>query len=139
MRAPEAAPLLSPATKDDSHVIRMTAAKALATIGGEEACRMAMSLLEDEDPRVRLSAVTALGEIGLADSIDRLVEVIFGDDDEEIRAWAAWSLGEIGDFRAVEHLQEACVKCPSAVRDKALDSLEQVFGIGGGGDGKDDV
>jgi HEAT repeat protein len=132
MRTPESAPLLSPALKDESHVVRMAAAKALATIGGDEACRMALALLEDKHPQVRLSAVTSLGEIGLADALDQLVDVIFGEDDEEIRAWAAWSLGEIGDSRAVEHLQEACIKCPPAVREKALDSLEQVFGIGTG-------
>ena len=138
MRNPEAVPLLGPALKDESAVVRMTVAKALATIGGEEACLMASSLLEDEDPRVRLAAVTALGEIGLADALDRLVEVLFGEDGEEIRAWAAWSLGEISDRRAIEPLQEACLRCPPAVRDKALDSLEQVFGIGRG-DGEGEI
>jgi HEAT repeat protein len=115
----------------------METAKSLGKIGGLEACRMASSLLDDPDPRVRLAAVTALGEIGLPEGLDRLVEVVFGGDDEEIRAWAAWSLGEIGDIRAIEHLQEACVKCPPKVRDKALDSLVEVFGMGGGqGDGE---
>ena len=141
MGASGALPLLLPALKDDGPVVRMEAAKALAKIGGEEACRMAASLLDDPDPRVRLSAVTSLGEIGLAEALDRLVEVLFGEDEEEIRAWAAWSLGEIDDIRAIEPLQEACVKCPPKVREKALDSLEEVFGMGraagkngGGGD-----
>jgi len=138
MRAPEAAELLKPALEDQSHVVRMTAAKSLATLGGEEAFRMALTLVEDEHPQVRLSAVTALGVIGLEDALDRLVEVMFGEDDEEIRAWAAWSLGEIGDLRAVEHRQEAGVKCPPMVQEKALDSLEQVFGIGSN-DRKDEV
>jgi len=110
-------------------------------LGGAGAGRVAVSRREDADPRVRLAAVTALGEIRIVDALDQLVEVLFSEDEEEIRAWAAWSLGEIGDVRAIGPLQEACVQCPPKVREKALDSLEEVFGMGrdhqragGGGD-----
>ena len=78
---------------------------------------------------MRLTAVTALGEIGNVTALEPLVEVMFGQDEEEIRAWAAWSLGELGDARAVDHLMKAYKTCPMEVMKKAKASLEEIFGV----------
>ncbi|NYT01815.1 MAG: HEAT repeat domain-containing protein [Methanosarcinales archaeon] len=120
---------LGVALEDEEPQVREQVLHSLARIRGPEACRLAAGALRDPDERVRLAAVTALGEIGLADPLQALIEVMLGDDHEEIRAWAAWSLGEIRDPRAVGPLKEACASGPEPVRNKAMDSLREVFGL----------
>ncbi|MDM7912685.1 MAG: HEAT repeat domain-containing protein, partial [Methanotrichaceae archaeon] len=118
---------LAHSLKDSEPMVREAALKSLARIRSEGACDLALSALKDEDYRVRLTAVTSLGEIGQSKALEPLVDVMFGQDEQEIRAWAAWSLGEIGDPRAVEPLRRAYKTCPVEVMKKAKDSLLEVF------------
>lgn len=120
---------LARALKDPETIVRTEALKSLGKVRGEEACHLALGALKDEDSSVRLTAVTALGEMGDVAALDTLVEVMFGQDEEEIRAWAAWSLGELGDARAVDHLMKAYKTCPMEVMKKAKASLEEIFGL----------
>jgi HEAT repeat protein len=120
---------LGKSLKDRQPAVSSEALKSLSRIKGEQACRLSLDALKDEDASVRLNAVTALGEIGHSLALDHLVEVMFGQDELEIRAWAAWSLGEIGDDRAIEHLIKAYKTCPMDVMKKARASLEEVFRV----------
>jgi len=120
---------LAKALRDSEPTVRTEALKSLGKARGEQACRLSLSALKDEDCSVRLTAVTTLGEIGNVAALDPLVEVMFGQDEEEIRAWAAWSLGELGDARAADHLMKAYKTCPMEVMKKAKASLEEIFGV----------
>jgi len=120
---------LARALRDSEPTVRTEALKSLGKARGEQACRLALSALKDEDCSVRLTAVTTLGEISNVAALDPLVEVMFGQDEEEIRAWAAWSLGELGDARAVDHLMKAYKTCHMEVMKKAKASLEEIFGV----------
>jgi hypothetical protein len=78
---------------------REEALKALAVRPDEQAVKLFLAALEDEDARVRRDAARALGELGVAD--ERVVGSLLAtledeDEDAEVRERAARALGELG-------------------------------------------
>lgn len=55
-----------------------------------------VALLQDEDPRMRLTAAQALGKIAAPDAADALVQRL-EDADPAVRAMSAWALGNLGE------------------------------------------
>lgn len=54
------------------------------------------TLLKDQDPQVRLTAVQALGKIAVPDTVPVLLHSLH-DDDPAVRAMSAWALGNLGE------------------------------------------
>ena len=55
-----------------------------------------LSSLLDENPLVRLAAVEAAGELGLASARTILFQVLEEEEDDEITSAAIWSLSQVG-------------------------------------------
>ncbi len=96
----EAVPLVERALSDDDPGVRTGAIRTLARLRGEKAAEVMLAHLEDEDPRLRASAMASL--LGGPDAegrrrADRTLTELVADDDPEIRAEAARALGHVGD------------------------------------------
>ena len=91
----------------------------------------------DPDPRLRLSAVRALGQVGqgLADTKPTVVEpltIATTDQDGQVRESAARALGRIGDAQAARALIDLLEDPKESVRStaaQALDRLARAQGI----------
>jgi hypothetical protein len=81
--------------------------------------------LEDEDSRVRMEAVEALGDIGDSRAVDPLIEAL-SDEDETVRWKAAVALGDIADPKAVDPLIGALKDEHYWVRKDAARSLGDI-------------
>jgi len=55
-----------------------------------------IELLQDEDPRIRLTAAQALGKIAAPDTAGALLRSL-DDADPSVRAMSAWALGRLGE------------------------------------------
>ena len=76
-------------------------------------------------PELRMAAANALGGVGDADTVPKLVER-FGDADPRVRARAARACGEIDDARAVEPLTGLLGDRKAAVRREAAEALGRI-------------
>jgi HEAT repeat protein len=82
-----------------------------------------LSLSEDADPVVRISAINGMGHIGTAEAIDRIVSFL-SKDDPEIRKAAVVSLGDAG--RCSDELVKAFGDPDPWVRFYAVKSVAAV-------------
>jgi len=91
--------LLRDALGADSADTRLAACRALGSIGataaGSAHALMELACNRDEEERVRLRAVWALGEIGTDQSVDRLAAV-FTEEGGTIALWIAEAFGRMG-------------------------------------------
>ncbi len=55
-----------------------------------------LSMLVNEDPRIRKAAVQAAGELMIADARPILLDMLSEDEDEDVVSAAIWSLSQIG-------------------------------------------
>ncbi len=62
--------------------------------------------LSQPDPGLRATAAMSIGEAGIGESTDRLVDALRNDVDREVRKAAAYALGLVGDPSAVGALLE---------------------------------
>jgi len=110
--------------------VRCNAARAVREIvppgSGAEVIVPLTGLLTDDDDRVRLAAVGALGKIGRPECLGFLINAL-QDKMPLIRSQAALSLGKLGDPAAVNHLIDALrvEKIPVAISAivKALETM----------------
>jgi HEAT repeat protein len=56
---------------------------------------LVLSMLENEEPDLRMEAARAAGELEASQAVPRLVELL-NDDDPDVRTSAIWSLSQIG-------------------------------------------
>ena len=91
---------------EKSHTKRL-AIEILGDIGDPSTAPAIRKLLEDEDPRIVLEAVRALGKIRDPESSHKIVEILREHEEPAIRAEAAEALGKIGDAKTVDHIIEA--------------------------------
>ena len=89
------------ALKDDSPIVRATAARALLSMPGDEAAGALLPLLQDKDEFVRQETAYALGETRSRVAVPALVTSLERDKKESVRGAAAVALGNIGDEAAV--------------------------------------
>lgn len=114
---------------------RHDAVRLYAALG--DADRLAL-LMKDEDPLVRRSAVSALAEQHIPESVSNLVMALV-DEDPDVRIAAASGLGEIGGAEAVEPLilslddEDPWVRCASLRSlgriggERPLDAIERLI------------
>ncbi|MBI5723330.1 MAG: HEAT repeat domain-containing protein [Planctomycetes bacterium] len=77
---------------------------------GNPATPELVSLLNNENDKIRFFAVDFLGSVGDARAVDPLIQVLEKDNEAGIRFYAVISLGNLGDKRAVEPLIRALQK-----------------------------
>jgi HEAT repeat protein len=84
---------------NDYPPIALSAAGAIAEIGGNDALRGLIAGLRHEDELVRSASAWALGRMGDERAIEPLLKAI-RESDEFLRTDIAWALGQIGGIRA---------------------------------------
>ena len=94
------APLL-PALKDPSPMVRVTAAKAILSIGADESAAALLPLLNDKDEFVRREAAYALGLTRSRNATAAFSDRLLNDKEDGVRGAAAVALGQIADEAAV--------------------------------------
>ncbi|MCJ7696439.1 MAG: HEAT repeat domain-containing protein, partial [Anaerolineaceae bacterium] len=90
----------------------------------EEISELNKALL-NQDRKMRINAVNALGKIGNADVVELLIKAM-KDVDFGVRAFAAEALGKIGDERALDPLIQALNDAYYAVRRDAATALGEL-------------
>jgi HEAT repeat protein len=81
--------------------------------------------LWDNDKKVRLAAIEALGKIGDRHAYDHLVRML-SDQDHDVRFACVAALGTLGDHRAIGPLSEACNDKNGFVRAIAQEMVEKL-------------
>lgn len=107
----------------DRPELRLAAATVLGRLGGDNTVQALRSRFDDPDPRVRVRAVRACGQIGAKSAVGDLTELVTDADHASIRREAAEALGMIGDTRAVGSLSRTLEDPSSDVRRAAISSL----------------
>jgi len=103
--------------------IALSAAGALAQIGGEEAFEGLMAGLKDDDEMIRSASVWALGKMGDSRAVDALMDLARSAD-LLLRRDIAWALGQIGGMPARLALGRLCQRDPDhAVRREAARAI----------------
>ena len=100
LRAPAEFPMnqasrIAALLKDKDRDVRMTAAKALGSLGAKEQAPAIVERLKDEDPDVRRAAVEALGTLGAKEQAPAIVERL-KDEDSDVHLAAFEALGKLG-------------------------------------------
>jgi HEAT repeat protein len=101
MRLAAASRAALPALQDGAAIIRVTAAKAILSIGNEESVPYLLPLLNDKDEFVRREAAYALGLTRSRSATAALSERLLNDKEDGVRGAAAVALGQISDEAAV--------------------------------------
>ncbi len=117
---------------NDNPPIALSAAGAIAEIGGEEAFTGLVDGLKHEDEYIRSASIWALGKMGDERAIDSLL-TIMRECDAFLRADIAWSLGQIGGIRARQLLEALCQNdADLGVRREAAKAILQGAVLGQG-------
>jgi HEAT repeat protein/cyclophilin family peptidyl-prolyl cis-trans isomerase len=82
-----------------------------------------LSLIADEEARVRRRAALAIGRTRLSEGIAPLLPVLAGDAEPEVRQMAAFALGLLGDAGAADPLQAALKDPEPLVQGRAAEAL----------------
>jgi HEAT repeat protein len=110
--------------KDKSQHERWTRVIALEKFG-KPAVDYLHKALDDEDKWVRYMAADALGNIGDARSIERLIPLL-NDQDQDVRFATAYALGNIGNLSAEQALTQTCSRDNCFVRVAAEEALAKL-------------
>lgn len=101
MRLAAASRAALPGLQDVAPIIRVTAAKAILSIGNEESAGQLLPLLNDKDEFVRRETAYALGLTHSRSATAALSERLLNDKEDGVRGAAAVALGQIADEAAV--------------------------------------
>jgi cyclophilin family peptidyl-prolyl cis-trans isomerase/HEAT repeat protein len=82
-----------------------------------------LTLLRDDEARLRRRAAVAVGRVGLAEGIAPLVVVLESDPEPDVRKMAAFALGLIGDPAGAEALVAALATEDPRVQGRAAEAL----------------
>ena len=107
---PEGSRAASVALADASPIVRATAARAVLSLGRDEAATLILPLLRDRDEFVRREAAYALGLTRSATSVNALAAALETDKKPSVRGAAAVALGQIGDAQAAPALAGALAR-----------------------------
>lgn len=94
------------ALRDESPIVRATAARAVLSLPPDEAAAALLPLLQDKDEFVRQETAYALGETRSRTATLALVGVLDRDKKDGVRGAVVVALGQIGDEQAVVPLSE---------------------------------
>ena len=117
------------AFSSESPLTRAKAVRDISAMGEDSSVALPclVAMLEDPDVQVRAAAAESLGEIGVPDAVDPLVEVMEGrDEDWSVRARAARSLGKLGDAKAVDPLIASLNDMTVPVREMSVIALGEI-------------
>jgi HEAT repeat protein len=119
--------------EDPEPAPRQRCAESLARLGGDAAFEPLRAGMTDTVVRVRLAAVTGVGEIDPDRARDDLVRLMLEDPSWEVRAASAHALGGVLDPSAVVSSLETATADPNEyVRAAAASSLRgRSRGVGG--------
>ena len=101
---PEGSRAAAAALADSSAIVRAHAARAVLSLGPNEAATLVLPLLRDRDEFVRREAAYALGLTRSPSAVDALAAAVETDKKPSVRGAAAVALGQIGDARAAPAL-----------------------------------
>jgi len=101
MRSVAASRVAVPGLKDESPMVRATAAKSILSLGAEESVSYLLPLLNDKDEFVRRETAYALGLNHSRAATAVLSELLLNDKEDSVRGAAAVALGQIADEAAV--------------------------------------
>jgi len=124
----EASRIAAAALRDESEIVRATAAAAVVFLPKDEAARNLIPLLKDKKPLVRRETAYALGQVGSPTAVNPLLQVIQKDKVSEVRHAAIVALGAIGDVSAVGELVKFLQKKPQAKEEFARRSAARSVG-----------
>jgi hypothetical protein len=85
-----------------------------------------LSLLRDDETRVRLRAIGNLGRSSDGRAIPPLCDLLLHDDVPDVRARAASALGQLGSPLAIPALSQALADADPEVRRRAIQALNQI-------------
>ncbi len=111
-------PSLIDALANEDFTVSDLATSALGRIGGEQATRAIISVLDDSSSLSHYQAVNALAKIGDSVAVQRLLEALY-DESERIRSYSAGALGHVDDPRVLPALVEALDDDSAYVRSSA--------------------
>lgn len=94
------------ALRDESPIVRATAARAVLSLPPEEAAAALLPLLQDKNEFVRQESAYALGETRSRRAVVALISVLDRDKLDSVRGAAVVALGQIGDESAVVPLSQ---------------------------------
>ena len=86
---------------DVSPIVRVTAAKAILSLGPAQSAAALLPLLQDKDEFVRREVAYALGATRSRNATEALSDRLLNDKEAGVRGAAAVALGQIGDESAV--------------------------------------
>ncbi|HET6979797.1 MAG TPA: HEAT repeat domain-containing protein [Pyrinomonadaceae bacterium] len=127
MRQAAASRAVVPALQDAAPIVRVTAAKAVLSIGNEESAGILLPLLNDKDEFVRRETVYALGLTRSRTATTAISERLLNDKEDGVRGAAAVALGQIADDAAVIALVGALAPELSAPVNKKQKREANVF------------
>ncbi|MGI8655267.1 MAG: HEAT repeat domain-containing protein [Pyrinomonadaceae bacterium] len=110
MKRPDASRVAATALRDESAIVRATAAAAVLSLPAEEAAAALAPLLGDRNEFVRQQAAYASGETGVKGNVPALVNILGQDKSAGVRGAAAVALGEIADASATIPLTQALLR-----------------------------
>lgn len=104
LQSAEASLLAVPALRDNSEIVRATAAFSVIFLPKDEALSVLLPLLNDKKELVRRETAYALGKIGNANAVKALLQVFQKDKIADVKNACIVALGEIGDVSAIDAL-----------------------------------
>jgi HEAT repeat protein len=107
MARPESSRVAAQALGDPAAIVRATAARAVISLGHDEAATQILPLLKDRDEFVRREAAYALGQTRSSLGVPALSIALATDKKPSVRGAAAVALGQIGDASAASALADA--------------------------------
>jgi len=118
-------PALRPLLTDADPDRRWWAVRTLALIGGEDAARLLVERLADDDEPTRCGAALGLGELRYSQAISALAARL-ADDSGWVRECAADALAMLGE-PAIAALVEALADHRDGVRVRAASALRRIL------------
>lgn len=109
-------------------LLRAEIVRTLGAYPTEQSKRILRNALQDTDRQVRLVACETWGDVGGAEAVQLLGEIVAHDSDIDVRLAAAKALGESGDPAAAAALAPALADADPALQYRATISLQQVTG-----------
>ena len=124
---PEGSRAASVALADASPIIRATAARAVLSLGRDEAATLILPLLRDRDEFVRRASAISLGQIASRESVPALVEALSdARAPNDVRRECARALGIIGDPAAAPALRSALSAQDPYLSRIAFEALKKI-------------
>lgn len=101
----EASPLIEAAFRRNDHAWRASALLAMGRSNDDRWLEQVIGMLLSENPRERLAAVQAAGELGLEPARPLLIRLLDDEENDGITAAAIWALSQIGGEDARTYLE----------------------------------